>query len=278
MVPLQLPHAANRALWWATRLFLHHLLLGAVNRGRASIGLPPIRSIDEYLFGETPILLATDPVVAPRDPGWPEHWRQVGYLFFDDPMPLDPELDAWLRDGEPPVYVGFGSMSTPDTARVNREVIEAVSRTGHRGLLGAGWAGLGGDGLPAGWKAIAEAPHHRLFPRCGVVVHHGGSGTTANALRAGAAQVLVPHVLDQFYFAHRLEVCGIAPAPVPVASLRGDRLARAIEAATSTGGDARRAAAERIAAADGVGEAALAVEAAVPHHARSRAVGPSVGR
>jgi vancomycin aglycone glucosyltransferase len=41
------------------------------------------------------------------------------------------------------------------------------------------------------------------------VVHHGGAGTTTTAARAGAPQVLVPHVLDQFYWARRVEALGI---------------------------------------------------------------------
>jgi len=205
-------------------------------------------------------------VVAPRDPDWPTSWPQVGYLFLDDPKPLDPALEAWLEAGEPPVYVGFGSMSIADTARVCTEVIAAIRRTGRRGLVGAGWAGLGAKGVPTDWRVVTDAPHARLFPRCAAIVHHGGSGTTASALRAGTPQVLVPHVLDQFYFAHRLRVLGLAPAPLPVARLGAGRLARAIEQSIAEGTEARLEAARRIGASDGAGEAVRFVESFAENH------------
>jgi UDP:flavonoid glycosyltransferase YjiC (YdhE family) len=271
LVHVALPPILNRLMWRVMRLVFQIMGKGKINRGRARLGLAKIHDVTEHLYAGT-ILLATDPVVAPRDPDWPERWSQGSYIYFDDPAPLDPDLDAWLRAGEPPVYVGFGSMSTADTARVNREVIEAVKRTGRRGLLGAGWAGLGAEGLPDGWRVIPDggnavrpggAPHALLFPRCAAVVHHGGSGTTAQALRAGVPQVLVPHVVDQFYFAHRLQACGLAPPWFPVSRLRADRLARALQTAMANFQDVRRSTSERLRASDGAGEAVRCIEAEV---------------
>jgi len=91
-------------------------------------------------------------------------------------------------------------------------------------------------------------------------VHHGGSGTTAAALRAGAPQVIVPHIVDQYYFAHRLESLGIAPAGIPIGKLTPERLARAIDASIALPAAARRQAAARLKDEGGVRLAAEAIE------------------
>jgi len=95
------------------------------------------------------------------------------------------------------------------------------------------------------------------------VIHHGGAGTTAAALRAGVPQVLVPHIVDQFYFAHRLQLLGIAPAGIPVRRLDAGRLARAIRAALALPPGSRHEAMERLRAGDGLRRAVAFIEARV---------------
>jgi UDP:flavonoid glycosyltransferase YjiC (YdhE family) len=65
------------------------------------------------------------------------------------------------------------------------------------------------------------------------VVHHGGSGTTAAAAVAGIPQIIVPHALDQFYWAHRVEKVGIGPRAFASSKLTAERLARSIRRATT---------------------------------------------
>jgi UDP:flavonoid glycosyltransferase YjiC (YdhE family) len=168
-----------------------------------------------------------------------------------------------LKDGEPPVFVGFGSMSGEGTDRVEGMIVEAVSAIGRRCIVGAGWAGLGAGNLPPGWRMVREAPHALLFPRTAVVVHHGGSGTTAQALRAGVPQVLLPLILDQFHHAHRLHLAGIAPRPVPMEKITAAELADAIQAALKLPAGPREAAAARLRTSDGRGDIVRRTEALV---------------
>jgi UDP:flavonoid glycosyltransferase YjiC (YdhE family) len=142
-------------------------------------------------------------------------------------------------------------------------IVEAVSATGRRCIVGAGWAGLGAGALPPDWRVVRDAPHALLFPRTAAVVHHGGSGTTAQALRAGVPQVLLPLILDQFHHAHRLHLAGIAPRPVPMESITSVELAGAIRTALELPAGPRQAAAARLRASDGRGEIVRRVEAMV---------------
>jgi sterol 3beta-glucosyltransferase len=100
----------------------------------------------------------------------------TGYWFLDQGKDWQPpdELDAFLEDGPPPVYVGFGSTS-PDPEGSRATAIAALKRLGLRGVLATGRRGMAGPGI----IEIEGAPHDWLFPRMAVVVHHGGAGTTA---------------------------------------------------------------------------------------------------
>ncbi len=246
-----LPHWMNDLLWRANRLMSESLALDTMNTVHTSFGLPPIKNIRAHLFEEHPVVIASDEVLFPPDPLWKGRYPQCNFIFFDDPTPLDPELDAWLLDGEPPVFVGFGSMSGAGTNRVENMIVEAVCATGLRCIVGAGWAGLSAGALPTGWRVVRDAPHALLFPRTAVVVHHGGSGTMAQALRAGVPQVLLPLILDQFHHAHRLHLAGIAPAPVPMEKITAAQLTASIQTALTLPAGPRMAAGARLRASDG---------------------------
>jgi vancomycin aglycone glucosyltransferase len=258
-----LPNWMNDLLWRANHLLTDSLGLDSINAVRAGFGLPPVDQLRSHLFEDHPLVIAADEVLFPPDPLWRGRYPYANFIFFDDPAPLDPALDDWLRDGAPPVFVGFGSMSGAGTDRVERMIVEAVSATGRRCLVGAGWAGLGAGALPPGWRVVREAPHALLFPRTAVVIHHGGSGTTASALRAGVPQVLLPLILDQFHHAHRLHLAGIAPRPVPMEKVTPTELASAIKTALQLPAGPRQIAAARLRASDGRGDIAQRIEAMV---------------
>jgi UDP:flavonoid glycosyltransferase YjiC (YdhE family) len=152
-------------------------------------------------------------------------------------------------------------MSGAGTSRVEGLITEAVAASGRRCIVGAGWAGMGAGALPKGWRIVRDAPHALLFPRTAVVVHHGGSGTTAQALRTGVPQVLLPLILDQFHHAHRLHLARIAPRPVPMEKITAQELAGAIQAALELPSGLRADAAQRLRASDGRGVIAERIEA-----------------
>ena len=246
-----MPEWINKLLWQLNQLLSDKLASGTFNSARTSVGLPRLRGIRSHLMEENPTVIAVDEKLFPPDPTWNGRYPYANFIYFDDPTPLDPELDAWLADGEPPVFVGFGSMSSEGTDRVGKLIVDAVSATGRRCIVGAGWAGLGAGSLPSGWRVVKEAPHALLFPRTAAVVHHGGSGTTGQALRAGVPQVVLPLILDQFHHAHRLHLAGIAPRPISMESITASQLGDAIKTAIDMPAAPRLAAAERLRASDG---------------------------
>ncbi len=144
------------------------LVAPPIDAHRASLGLPAIGDVHEHLFTATP-WVAADPVLSPQTAAAPAV-RTAAWILEDD-RPLPSELGAFLDAGEPPVFVGFGSMRVPQ--EVAGVVIEAVRALGRRVVLARGWAGLeriddGHDCL-----VVGEVNQQALFRRVAAVVHHG---------------------------------------------------------------------------------------------------------
>ncbi len=248
---------------------LTHHLYTALFRGsnRLSYGLlrrryPELPPLHGWPFDSpTPPLtvIGCSPQVIPRPADWPPHAHMTGYWLTDEGVAWTPpdDLATFLADGPPPVYVGFGSMISRDMDAVTATVLEALAWTGQRAVLLGGWGGLGRADLPETVLRIDAAPHDWLFPRMAAVVHHGGAGTTAAALRAGVPAVIVPFAADQAFWAERVRDLGVGPQPIPRRALTVDRLAYAIRVAVEHTPLRERAAAlgARLRAEDGVARA-----------------------
>jgi UDP:flavonoid glycosyltransferase YjiC (YdhE family) len=216
--------------WWLNRLSwkldgqLHNILFRkAINKKRGSLGLQPVHDIWPHFFGQKTIV-ASDPVLAPVPPDVRQDWVQVGYLHLYQERELGPDLEAFLSSGPPPVYAGFGSMPEEDPETITALVLKAARATGQRVILFRGWASLGTEITGEDYLVIDDAPNASLFSRVCAVVHHGGSGTTATAARAGVPQIIIPHILDQYYWGSRVNALGIGPKPLPRSILTAGRL------------------------------------------------------
>ncbi|RWH67048.1 MAG: glycosyltransferase family 1 protein [Mesorhizobium sp.] len=217
---------ADNRLLWETDIRTKNALFGeAVNGQRASLRLPPVQNVRDYVYGN-PVLLACDPTLGP----WPDSDLigavQTGAFILPDERPLPDRLNAFLDAGPPPVYVGFGSISV--ASETGSAAIEAIRARGLRAVVAQGWAGLDLVDDRDDCFAIGEVNQQALFGRVAAVVHHGGAGTTVAAARAGAPQLIVPQIGDQPYWARRAAELGIGAAhdgPMPT----GQSLSAALE-------------------------------------------------
>jgi UDP:flavonoid glycosyltransferase YjiC (YdhE family) len=227
-----LPSWCNKVLWTAHTVVANLTLRGFVNGHRARLGVPPVRDVVSMIVNHPLVLGAFDGHLAHPPEDFPGTLHTTGFWFMEDDTPLAPQVESFLSAGDPPVYVGFGSMPHTNPQELSRVVLEAVAQARVRAVLGAGWTGLGTrDAVPDSCLVTDGVNHAKLFPRVAAAIHHGGAGTTATAARCGIPQVVVPHLLDQFYWGHRVHTQGLGPRPIPVKRLRADNLADAMRQA-----------------------------------------------
>ena len=231
----------QRAVWEAGLGLRWAVTRSAENAQRRALGLPPavVRLQDRLRDRGAVEVQAYDPVLVP---GLAEEWGVnspfVGFLALadDDRALLGESADDvsdWLAAGDPPVYVGFGSMPVRDPAGLLAAVSGACADLGLRALVSAGWnvfdtdartgTGAAGDHV----RVVGPVDHATVLPRCAAAVHHGGAGTTAAALRAGIPSVVGWYSADQPIWGRLVERAG-AGTSRKVSALDRDTLRAAL--------------------------------------------------
>jgi sterol 3beta-glucosyltransferase len=230
------------------------------NAVRAEIAALPGR---RRQWTDQPMLYGISPALLPRPDDWPANALICGqWALPTRRWSPSPALADFLRAGEPPLYVGFGSAAGFDAPRLVDAVVRAVA--GRRALYFPGWSGLDGSSLPSNFHVLGETPHHWLFPQTAAVIHHGGSGTSHSAARAGIPSIVVPFAGDQFFWARRLQRAGVAPAHVDARHADALQIGRAIEWTTDNMVRQRaQRLGERMASEDGLGRALEAIESVI---------------
>jgi vancomycin aglycone glucosyltransferase len=224
----------NRVLWNQDADRVDALYAAPLNRHRAAIGLPPVDNVRDYVITDRP-WLAADPVLAPWKDLTDLDIVQTGAWILPDERPLQNELEAFLDAGEPPVYVGFGSMTMRSSNDLGRVAVEAARAHGRRVVLSRGWADLALPNDREDFLIVGDVNQQALFRRVAAVVHHGGAGTTTTAALAGAPQVVVPQIVDQPHWARRVAELGIGAAhdgPVPTPESLASALGTALSSET----------------------------------------------
>lgn len=148
--------------------------------------------------------------IASPQPDWPAQTLVTGFPFFDRGE-LSPELASFLAAGPAPVVFTLGSSAVGAARDFYVQSLRAIERLGVRAifLTGSHPQGLP-QTLPEGTLAINYAPHSALFAKASVIVHQGGIGTTAQAMRAGCPMLVVPFAHDQYDNAERVRRLSVA--------------------------------------------------------------------
>jgi vancomycin aglycone glucosyltransferase len=229
-----LPAWINRLLWDLAGPASALALRSPINRGRAQLGLRPLDDPLAQIAGDL-VLVATDPDLGPFPDDAPARAVATDAWVAADPeAPVDTRLASFLSLDPPPVYVGFGSMVAARAGALARDAVAAVRAVGRAVIVGGGWADLARHLEEDDQVLVArELPHATVFPRVAAVIHHGGAGTTTAAAAAGVPQIVLPHILDQFYWAHRVAQLGLGPRGLPVQLVTADILAERLDDALS---------------------------------------------
>ncbi|XVE62205.1 hypothetical protein DITRI_Ditri06bG0100200 [Diplodiscus trichospermus] len=172
------------------------------------------------------------PHLVPKPKDWGPKIDVVGFCFLDLASSYEPpeSLVKWLEDGEKPIYIGFGSLPVQEPERMTQIIVQALEKTGQRGIINKGWGGLGNLAEKKDFVYLLDnCPHDWLFLRCVAVVHHGGAGTTAAGLKAACPTTIVPFFGDQPFWGEQVHARRVGPAPIPVEEFSLDKLVDAIQ-------------------------------------------------
>lgn len=207
-------------LWLASSSSLKSFWKKQFGKLPESFGQPYERHTDK----KHPAIISCSNHIFHRPEDWNPHIYQNGYWFVEESLDYTPpyDLDQFLKSGEAPIYIGFGSMTMTDKMEHLCEiVVEALKKTGKRGIIS-------GMGTPKNITdqiyVIDNIPHTWLFEHVAAVCHHGGAGTSAAGFRAGVPSIIVPFSNDQFAWAHRAYDLGIGSKPIPKKEISVDAL------------------------------------------------------
>jgi sterol 3beta-glucosyltransferase len=266
-----LPGWANRLSYTLARATT--ILYGRViNDFRRRVGLGAIGRLADPLRNPdgspVTVLYPYSRHVVPVPTDFPPSAHVTGYWFlpYDPAWRPDVRLVDFLAAGEPPVYVGFGSMGFGKGADERRDaVLRALAAHRLRGVVATGWGGLTAGDAPSDDVLVVDAvPHDWLFDRVAAVVHHGGAGSTAAGLRAGKPSLVCPFLGDQPFWGARVHALGAGPAPLPARKLAAGLTERLGDLVRSPEYRPRAAdVGERIRGEDGLGRGVAAIEACV---------------
>jgi len=201
----------------ADRFFIDRLVAGQTNVFRAELGLPPVRRLFDRWFHSPQRVIGLFPDwFAPPARDWPPNVALTGFPLWDerDLRNPSPELEEFLAAGDPPLVFTAGSamVQAKQFFHVSAEVCRAASR---RGLLLTQFPEQLPAALPSGVRQFDYVPFSMVLPRCAALIHHGGIGTTAQAIAAGLPQLVVPTSHDQPDNAVRIRRLGIGDFILP---------------------------------------------------------------
>lgn len=212
-----LPGWMRPSMWWLSDLLLDHAILPMVNPARAELGLPPVkRFFHEWIHGADRQLGLFPDWFAEAQPDWPENTVLTGFPLSDagEGAVLPEAVQHFLAAGAPPVAFSAGTATA-----ANRDFFaasaESCRQSGRRGILLTHRPEQLPAQLPEGVVHFDYVPFAALLPRLAAFVHHGGIGSTAQALRAGVPQLIRPMAFDQFDNSARVQRLGVAEEILP---------------------------------------------------------------
>jgi sterol 3beta-glucosyltransferase len=221
----RISHSLGAWVWWrggvaaSTRAF------------RRKLRLPPDRRpthrrvLSDELLG----LHTCSPTLFPRPSDWMESlamtaaWQMPAALRDDLGEGIPSDLEAWLDAGEPPLFLGFGSMPVLEPEPLLADIASVTGELGRRAIISRNCVPPGLGALPDHLRVVDAVDHDRLFPRCAAVVHHGGIGSLHSSLRAGRPTMICSVFVDQPWWGERVRRLGVG-THVPFRKLSRRRL------------------------------------------------------
>ena len=181
-----------------------------------------VSAINKEMLETEKTIYTVSPSLFERPDYWPETAQVVGYFERDKAVDWTPDerLLNFLETHEKIVFISFGSMTNTDPKRKTETIVNALRRNKIAAIINTSWGGLAEiNDVPEHVMFVNDVPYDWLYPHIYAVVHHGGSGSTHMALKYGCPSLVIPHALDQPFWARIIHEKGLGPEPLPIRKL-----------------------------------------------------------
>ena len=219
-------------LWRLLNIGLNLMTKKTLNKHRKELGMPPIKDQSVHAPAGAVNFLMYSSHIGDVDHNWKYKWEIGGYCF-NDSFPYNKDTLGKItefinKDENPTVFFSLGSCYASQRDRFAEVLFDICTRHNYKLLVSAGWWNVGGhlkkkDNL---FRIDKPIPHRLIFPYCSAIIHHGGAGTTHSAARSGRPQMIVPLLLDQFYWGYRVKETGIGPGSVNIKKILNTKSSR----------------------------------------------------
>jgi UDP:flavonoid glycosyltransferase YjiC (YdhE family) len=236
VLPWPKPHPVFKPalLWKLLNAGLNAMVKKTINKNRQALGMAPIDDQGEHAPANTDNYLFYSKYLGTYDSAWKYKWEIGGYCF-NDTFPYDTaaleQLHAFIKkDQRPTIFFTLGSCNVKQRDRFAALLFDICTGHNYKLVVSCGWWKTGAhlqtrDNL---FRLESVIPHWFIFPHCDAIIHHGGVGTTHSAARSGKPQMIVPLILDQFYWANRIHELGAGPGGVRIKSISKKHLQRKV--------------------------------------------------
>jgi UDP:flavonoid glycosyltransferase YjiC (YdhE family) len=224
VMPWPKPHPIIRPalLWTLLNTGLNLMVRKTLNQHRKALGMEPIRDQAVHAPANSDNYCMYSRYLGTYDQNWKYQWEIGGYCFNDsfayDREALKDFQSFVKKDQRPTVFFTLGSCTVKTRDMFAERLFDIACRHNLKLAVGCGWWKVGAHlGKRENLYLLDTAiPHSLIFPSCDGIIHHGGVGTSHSAARSGRPQMIVPLLLDQFYWGYRVRQLGIGPGTVDI--------------------------------------------------------------
>ena len=224
---LNMPRFVNWLTWKVAKAGFNGMMGKQVNENRESLGLKKVKNVYDFLFNDA--IVATNPIITQIPDDVHATVMQTSFLELKDKEEIPDDLLNFIEQSpKPPIYIGFGSQSNLSSDKIKKVIIHAVNEWNYRFIVSEAWADIREHVKSENVFVCHYVPFGKLFPKLGLVIHHGGAGTFHLAAKAGVPQIVFPHdAFDQFY--HQKRAWELHIGPKPIDKITEEKLAEAIK-------------------------------------------------
>ncbi|MDR2303492.1 MAG: glycosyltransferase [Treponema sp.] len=217
-------------MWKLTNTAISLPVIRQINFHRKKFGMAPIKNQGEYAHANSFNLLMYSELLGEVDEEWNYRWDVSGYCFYDL-LPYKEDLyrdfvDFIKKDEKPVLFFTVGSTNVARQQEIADWLLTICRKYGYKLIVGCNWRKTAENLEQHEDLFILDGiiPHNLVMPHCTAMIHHGGSGTTHSAARAGKPQMICSAFVDQPYWASRVKALGLGPGPVNTKKVSFEKL------------------------------------------------------